>query len=48
MSRADVPEDYGFVVGAGDEDVAFGGEGDGVDVVVMTVKRMRVGFALRN
>ena len=43
---ADVPEEDGFVVGAADQHVAFGGEGDGVDVVVVAEERYRVCFPL--
>lgn len=44
--RPHVPEEYGFVVGAGHEHVAFGREGQGVDVVAVAEKGGRVGFAL--
>ncbi len=43
---ADVPEEDGFIVGTADEHVAFGGKGNGVDVVVMAKKRHRVGSPL--
>ena len=46
LSRAHVPEDDCFVVRAADEDVAFGGEGEGVDVMVVAVEGARVGFSL--
>ena len=43
---ADVPEEDGFVIGSGDEHVAFWGEGDGVDVVVVAEEGDGVGFPL--
>ena len=36
---AHVPEKYGLVEGAGDEEVAFGGEGEGADVGVVAEER---------
>jgi len=44
--RADIPKEDGLVVGATDDYVALGGEGDGVDVVVVTEESSRMGFAL--
>ena len=43
---ADIPEEYCFVVAAAYEHVAFGGEGDGVDVVVVAYEGDGMGFAL--
>jgi hypothetical protein len=43
---SDVPEEYGFVVGAADEDVALWREGDLVDVVVVADERFCVCSAL--
>ena len=43
---ADVPEKDGFIIGAGDEHVAFRGESDGVNVVVVAKKGNRVGLPL--
>lgn len=43
---ANVPEKNGFVIGATDKHVAFGGEGDRVDVVMMTKESIGVWFSL--
>ena len=43
---ADVPEENGFVVGATDEHISFGGEGKGIDVIMVAKQGFRVGFPL--
>lgn len=43
---ANVPEKDGFVVGARDEHIAFWGESDGVDVIVVAKEGDGVGLSL--
>ena len=45
---AHVPKEESFVVGTGREDVATGGEGEGVNVGGMGLERMWVGFSCFN
>ena len=45
---AHVPEEESFVVGTGGEDVATGGEREGVNVGGMGLERMWVGFSCYN